>query len=243
MSRRTILATCTGWISGEDRVDLSPVQRYAVELTGVTGRRVRVAYVNTAGGDQLADEEREQAAARKAGVDAMHVRLFGRTVIDLDEALSDRDLIWVGGGSVANLLSVWRRHGLERVLTAAWERGVVLAGTSAGAICWHRGGPTSSFGELALETDALGLIPGSLGVHYDSQPGRRPLLHDAVARGILPDGFGLDEGTAVRYDGTAAVEFLTESPAGGVHRVSRAGDGVVEERMPSRLLPGIPGIR
>lgn len=238
MTGRTILATCTGWTDTGAGLGLSAVQRYALDLTGVTGRAVRVAYVNTAGGDQLADEEREQAAARKTGIDAMHVRLFGRTVVDLDEALSDRDLIWVGGGSVANLLSVWRRHGLDRVLTAAWERGVVLAGTSAGAICWHLGGPTSSFGQLAMETDALGLIPGSLGVHYDSQPGRRPLLHDAVARGILPDGFGLDEGTAVRYDGTRPVEFLSESPEGSVHRVSPTDDGVIEERMPPRLLRG-----
>lgn len=231
-----ILATCGGWADASwGDVRFGPLLRFALDLTGVEGRP-RVVFVNTAGGDQRVDEGRELAAAMAAGVDAVHLRLFGRTALDLDEVVGTADLVWAGGGSVANLLPVWRTHGLDVALRRAWERGTLLAGTSAGALCWHEGGPTSGFGEIRTVTNGLGFIPGSIGVHYDSQPERRPALHAAVASGALPGGFGLDEGTGVLYEGTRAVDVVTELPGGAVHRVDRSGDGVVEEALPTRVL-------
>ncbi|MDQ1123528.1 Type 1 glutamine amidotransferase-like domain-containing protein [Microbacterium trichothecenolyticum] len=236
MTSPRILATCGGWVEASwGDVGFGPLLRFALDLTGVEGRP-RVLFVNTAGGDQRVDEGRELAAAMAAGVDASHLRLFGRTAPDLAEVVDAADLVWVGGGSVANLLPVWRTHGLDTVLRRAWEGGTLLAGTSAGAICWHEGGPTSGFGEIRTITDGLGFIPGSLGVHYDSQAQRRPALHAAVGSGALPGGFGLDEGTGVLYEGSRAVDVVTELPGGAVYRVDRDGDGVVEEALPTRLL-------
>jgi peptidase E len=237
MIERRILATCGGWSPARwGDVEFSPLQRYALELTGVTGRRIRVAFVNTASGDQRVDEGRELAAAAQRSVDAVHVRLFGRNQPDLREAVLTSDLVWVGGGSVANLLAVWRVHGLDRVMREAWEAGVLLAGTSAGALCWHVGGPTSTFGEVSVIDDALALVPHSLGVHYDSQPERRPSLHRAVADRRLPAGFGLDEGTGILYSGTEAIEFVTELPGTAVHHVERGAAGIVEHRLETRSL-------
>ncbi len=231
-----ILATCGGWADASwGDVSFGPLLRFALDLTGVEGRP-RIVFVNTAGGDQRGDEGRELAAAMAAGVDAVHLRLFGRTALDLDEVLGAADLVWAGGGSVANLLSVWRTHGLDIALRRAWERGTLLAGTSAGALCWHEGGPTSGFGEVRTITNGLGFVPGSLGVHFDSQAPRRPALRAAVASGALPGGFGLDEGTGVLYEGSRAVDVVTERPGGVVHRIDRDGDGVVEEALPTRAL-------
>lgn len=237
MTERRILATCGGWSAARwGDVEFSPVQRHALELTGVSGRRIRVAFVNTASGDQRVDEGRELAAAARVGVDAVHVRLFGRNQPDLREAVLDSDLVWVGGGSAANLLAVWRTHGLDQVMREAWESGILLAGTSAGALCWHVGGPTSTFGPVSVIDDGLALVPYALGVHYDSQPDRRPALQRAVASGALPTGFGLEEGTAVLYAGADPVEFLTEIDGAAVHRVHREGAGVDEQRVDARLV-------
>lgn len=235
MSERRILATCGGWTPARwGDVEFSPLQRYALELTGVTGRRIRIAFVNTASGDQRVDEGRELAAATKAGVDAVHIRLFGRNQPDLHEAVLESDLIWVGGGSAANLLALWRLHQLDAALYEAWASGVLLAGTSAGALCWHVGGPTTTFGAATVVEDALAFVPYSLGVHFDSQPERRPALHRAIGAGELPTGFGLDEGTAVLYGGDQPVEFLTEVSGNAVHRIDVIDDRIDEQRLITR---------
>ena len=121
---------------------------------------------------------------------------------DVRAHLLAQDMLWVGGGSVANLLAVWRVHGLDAILREAWERGVVLAGVSAGSICWHVGGTTDSFGaELRPVTNGLGFLPYSNGVHYDSEARRRPLFQQLIADGTLPEGYATDDGTALHYIG------------------------------------------
>ena len=113
------------------------------------------------------------------GVDTSHLALFQMpNVTNIRGHLLAQDVIYVGGGSVANLLALWRLHGVDHVMREAWESGVVLTGVSAGSICWHIGGPTDSFGaQLRPVTNGLGLLPYGNGVHYDSEEQRRPLLH------------------------------------------------------------------
>jgi len=222
----TIVATCGGWRpSDRGDVECSPLQLHAIESAGVAGRSPRVLYIGTAGGDQRHVESQELDAARRAGTDARHLRLFGRTDEPLEEIVGWADVVWTGGGSVVNLLAVWRAHGLDRVLRDAWSRGTVLAGTSAGALCWHSGGTTSSFGPGTAEpADALGLLSNSLAVHYDSQPSRRPAHRAAVASGRLAPGFALDEDTGIVYRGTMPAEFLTDRDGGRIHRVEEDGE-------------------
>ena len=100
---------------------------------------------------------------------------------DPEDLLLSQDLIFVGGGSVANMMAVWRVHGIDVILRKAWQAGVVLAGSSAGGICSFEGGTTDSFGrQLRAFTDGLGLLNGSYCPHYDAEPGRRPLYHQLV---------------------------------------------------------------
>ena len=234
----TILATCGGLNPGSwtDAV-YGPLLHYAIELADVSGRRPRVAHVNTAGGDQRVVEGQELEAARIAGVDASHLRLFPhRNVSDLDAYFLSQDVIWVSGGSLINLLAVWRAHGLPEILHRAWQAGIVLAGGSAGGLVWHSGGTTSSFGpDIRSVPDGLGFLPGSLAVHYDSDPARRPSYRAAIASGAIPAGFALEEGTGIRYSATEPVEFITENPERQIFRVERDS----ETPIPPRLLPPI----
>lgn len=173
----TIVATCGG-LNGGDWTDsvYGPLLHHAIELAQVSGRAPRVTHINTAGGDQRHIEGAELEAARVAGVEASHVRFFPHpNTPDLREHLLSQDVVWVSGGSLVNLLAVWRAHGLDRLLAEAWEAGVVLAGGSAGALCWHEGGTTASYGpDISAVPDGLALLPGSLGVHWDSDPKRGP---------------------------------------------------------------------
>jgi len=242
----TILATSGGVAAnaeGRRRFDLGALVHHAIELSGVQGRAPRVLFLGTASGDprHLAAEIDE--ASRAVGVASEHLHLFPMPNHPDPEALVlDHDVVWVWGGSVANLLAVWRVHGLDDVLRRAWAAGVVLAGVSAGSICWHAGGTTDSFGpELRAVTDGLGLLPWGNGVHYDSEARRRPLVHRLVADGVLPRTYCTDDGVGLVYRGTELVEAVAERPGAGAYVVERdptTGEAV-ETRLPTRRLPAV----
>ena len=150
----------------------------------------------------------------------------------LRELALGSDVILVCGGNTANMLAVWRLHGFDRILREAWEAGIVLAGWSAGMICWFEAGVTDSFGpQLEGMRDGLGFLPGSACPHYDTEEQRRPVYTELVANGF-PPGIALDDAAAARFAGTELVEVVTSSPDARGYSV--APDG--EAPLPTRLL-------
>jgi peptidase E len=237
----TILATSGGLrSSARHYFEFAPLLSHAIELSGVTGRAPRVCHVGTAGGDQLWFNAAFSAAGQAAGVSVSHLNLFPMpSAADPAELLLANDVVWVGGGSVANLLAIWRLHGIDTVLREVWQAGVVLAGVSAGALCWHVGGTTDSFGpKLRAVTDALAFLPYSAGVHYDSEPQRRPLYQQLVGSGVLPPGYATDDGVGIVYRGTEFAEAVSEVRGKGAYLVTRDDDRAAEERIEPRVLPG-----
>ncbi|GAB2676376.1 Type 1 glutamine amidotransferase-like domain-containing protein [Thalassiella azotivora] len=240
----TVVATSGGYRRGQRvAVEFGPLVRHCVDLSGAGGRP-RVTLLGTAGGDQERWSLWGLEAGRVAGWEITPLHLFPMpNVEDVRATVLGSDVVWVGGGSVANLLAVWRVHGLDDVLREAWDAGVVLGGVSAGSICWFVGGTTDSFGpQLRPVTDALGLLPYGNGVHYDSEPGRRPLVHRLVADGTLPQTHCTDDGVGLVYRGTELVDAVTEVPGSAAYVVRREhgddGDLAVEERLEPRLLAG-----
>jgi peptidase E len=237
----TVLATSIGFDSrGRGPHDWAPgpVFDLACQLAG-SPARPRICYLGTATGDDQARVGSFYGAFADREVTASHLSLFPMpTVADLRAHLLAQDVVWVGGGSVANLLAVWRVHGLDEVFREVWQAGVVLGGVSAGSLCWHVGGTTDSFGpELRPVTDGLGLLPFSNGVHYDSEPQRRPLFHRLVAEGTLPAGHATDDGVGLVYRGTELVEAVADRAGKAAYRVQRADDGTaVETRIEPRRL-------
>lgn len=235
----TILATSGGYKpSGFQGVSFNKLVYHAIELSGVSGRRPRLGYLATATGDQRAQLAERAEAAREAGFDFNPLRLFTMpNVDDVEGYLMQQDAIWVDGGSVANLLAVWRVHGLDRIFRSVWQAGVVLSGVSAGSICWHLGGTTDSFGlNLRPVTNGLGLIPYDNGVHYDNEGQRRPLAHRLVREGILGTTYCTDDGVGLVYRGTELSEAVTEIPGKGAYVVRQVDGQAVEERIEPRVL-------
>jgi peptidase E len=242
----TILATSGGLRPGSrSQLRFNALVLHAVELSGVSGRAPRICHLGTAMGDQRWFLAELDEAARLDGFDLSHLNLFPMpSVDDIEGHLLSQDVIWVNGGSVVNLLAVWRAHGLDEIFPRVWRAGVVLAGVSAGSICWFRGGTTDSFGpDLDPVRNGLGLLPYDNGVHFDSEPRRRPLVHELVADGTLGETHCTDDGVGLHYRDTELVEALTERPEKGAYIVRRTegtqGDAgaVVEERIEPRLLP------
>jgi peptidase E len=239
----TIVATSGGMVAnaeGRRRFDLGPLIHYAVDLAGVHGRPPRVLFVSTASGDPRVLAAELDEASRAVGIRSDHLHLFPMpNHADLEVAVLAQDVVWVGGGSVANLLAVWRLHGLDDVMRKAWEAGVVLGGVSAGSICWHAGGTTDSFGpQLRPVTNGLALLPWGNGVHYDSEAQRRPLIHRLVAEGVLPRTHCTDDGVGLVYRGTELAEAVAERPGASAYVVERdvTTGQAVETVLPTRLL-------
>lgn len=214
----------------------------ALALTGVT--RPKVCLVETAIGDSHTYYALGLEAFAAAGCDVTVFKVFPQPSGDPTTIVGAADLVWVGGGSVANLLALWQLHGVDLAMREAWERGVILGGVSAGSICWHVGGTTDSFGQdLRPVTNGLALLPYGNGVHYDSEAQRRPLLHELVGNGTLPEcNYATDDRTGILYEGTDPVAVLTDRPVDpetgpAAYRVERTADGVVETRLAPGPLP------
>ena len=154
---------------------------------------------------------------------------------DLPRFVASQDVFYIGGGNTANLLALWRVHGLHELFRQAWLNGAVFAGVSAGMLCWFQGGVTDSFGGLELLSDGLGFLEGTACPHYDGEPGRRPTYQRFVAEGVTP-GYAADDGAALHFAGTKLREAVSSRPNAGVYRVERADTKVVETRLPIRFL-------
>ncbi|HEY7132767.1 MAG TPA: peptidase E [Candidatus Limnocylindrales bacterium] len=164
--------------------------------------------------------------------------LFARTDDDLVDLLFEQDAVYVTGGNTANLFALWRLHGLDRVLREAWERGVVMAGMSAGAICWFESCTTDSFGPTLRPLDGgLGILPGSLSPHYHGEALRRPLYLRLVGDGTLPAGYAVDDGAALVFRDRELLEVVTSRRDAGAWRVEPDGrGGAIETALTTRFL-------
>jgi peptidase E len=200
--------------------------------------RPRVCFLATASGDAASYIEGFHTAFDARDVEASHLDLFARTVTDIEGFLLAQDVVYVGGGNTINMLAIWRIHGVDRVLRAAYRAGTVMAGLSAGSLCWFEGGTTDSFGpDLQPIHDGLGLIAGSHCPHYDGEPGRRPLYQRLIAEGRLAPGYAADDGAALVFrDETLHTAVASRSEA-RAYRVERGPDGTaVETALETRYL-------
>jgi peptidase E len=240
-SQPTIVATSIGFETmglGEFDWSPGPVYRYAADLAGA-GPAPRVCILATALGDHPTYLAAMYAAFGRLGFRTSHLAFYPQpNTTDIRGLLLAQDIIWVGGGSVANLLSVWRTHDLGPVLRECWQSGVVLTGVSAGSLCWFAGGTTDSFGlPLRPVTNGLGFLPYSNSPHHDVEEQRRPTIIRLLAAGELPDCYATDDGAAVTFFGTEFHEAVCDRPGAGAWLLRRRDDGTVsEEALPTRLL-------
>ncbi len=240
--RRHVLAI--GGLRGADRIGAARqgiplLLAHAARLSG--SRTPRTCLLNTAMGDEPAAYLRTYQLAGALPGRITHLQLFPMpNVTDPEDLLLSQDVIFVGGGSVANMLAVWRVHGVDEIMRKAWQAGIVLSGVSAGAICWFSGGTTDSFGaELRPFTGGLGMLAPSYCPHYDSEPRRRPVFQSLVADGTLPAGIACDDGAAAHFVDDDLAGVVTDAPQARGYFVDRTADGTAVERaLETQLLGG-----
>jgi peptidase E len=164
--------------------------------------------------------------------------------VPLREHLLAQDAIYVGGGSMVNLLAIWRAQGLDAILREAWAAGVVLGGLSAGSMCWFEWGVTTSSGTPA-PAPGLGFLPGSNSVHHDSEPARRPVYFEAVRSGAIPPGWAVDDGAALLFIDTQLTDVITARKTARAYVVTADGERALDARelpAPAAAAASVPAV-
>ena len=212
-----------------------PLLQYMLDLTGQ--ERARICFLGTAGGEQASGHALFYSTFARVS-EPTHLDLFDRRIDDIEGFLLEQDVVFVAGGNTANMLAIWRVHGVDRALKAAWESGVVLAGWSAGANCWFEASLTDSFGpNLDPLKDGTRFLPGSFCPHYDSESLRRPRYEELVGTGALPDGYAADDSVGILFEGREVADVVASLPGQHAYRVERRkGNKVEDAQVRARLL-------
>jgi dipeptidase E len=183
--------------------------------------RPRVCFVPTASGDSDNYCLRFFHIYSKRNCTPSYLPLFKREIEDLRSFLLQQDVIYVGGGNTANMLAIWRVHGVDKILREAYAAGTVMCGVSAGSICWFEAGVTDSFSpNLGPLNDGLGILPGSNCPHYDGEAKRRPTYQRLVSEGF-PAGYAADDGCALHFENAKLKRIVSSRPNAKAYRVER----------------------
>jgi dipeptidase E len=159
----------------------------------------KVCFLPTASGDAEGYIERFYNAFHSLPCEPSHLSLFKLPTKDLEGFILEKDIVYVGGGNTKSMLALWREWRIDSILKKAWESGTILAGLSAGSICWFEEGITDSHGEDLETIKGLGFVKGSHSPHYDGEEKRRPLYHSFIDKGKLQAGYGVDDGAALHF--------------------------------------------
>jgi peptidase E len=229
----TILAMGGGGFTMEPANPL--LDDYLLTLSGAA--EPRILFLPTASGDTTTQINAFYDRYGGRPCAPKHVSLFRLDELDrpLEDLVLAQDVVYVGGGSMRNLLAIWRAHQLDRILVRACRRGIVMAGVSAGAMCWFEGGVTRS-GGAPEPLAGLGLLPGSLTVHADGEPERLPVWLQCVRSGELPGGWAADDGVGLLFRGTRLQRVVSSRPGAQAQRVDAVEGELVRKRIEPELL-------
>lgn len=164
----------------------------------------KICFIPTATGDDKDYIDNFYKAFDSLGCKTSHIDFFKRT-IDLRPHILDQDIIYVGGGNTKSMIAVWKEWGLDRILKEAYEKGIIMSGVSAGAICWFEKGITDSWAEYQETINCLGFVKGICCPHYDEEPERIPYVRDILTNKKID--------SCIAIEGYTALHLINDVPA------------------------------
>ena len=241
-----ILAIGGGGFQMEDGA--SPIDDYLVHLTGKMNPRICL--LSTPSGDRPDYIDKFCSAFLKRGCQPSHLAFFMRDpkpgaipLARCHEQLLVQDAIFVSGGNTRAALAVWREWGIDKLLKQALSEGIVLAGMSAGAMCWFEYALTDSYWEPGYRPlPALGLLPGACRVHYSHALDQRGRLHAALVAGAVPSTLAINDHAAVLFSGTTVERVVSWQAGSTAYHVSLRDGQVREDAYPSESIAPVAGL-
>ena len=172
------------------------IEQYILDQT--SKKNPKICFIPTATGDLDPYVVNFYSVFSKLNCETSHISFFKRT-IDLKAHIQKQDVIFVGGGNTKSMLAVWRDWGLDLILKDAYDRGVVMSGVSAGAICWFEAGLTDSWASDLQMMKCMDFIPGNCAPHYDEEPERRPATKRFLENKSIDFMYGIEGGAALHF--------------------------------------------
>jgi dipeptidase E len=197
-----------------DKPDRLAIERYILSLT--TKKKPRVCYLPTASGDAEINVQRFYVVFERLGAAASHVSLFRQErALPASTLLQNQDVIFVGGGNTRNLLVLWNEWDIVDTIRRSYVQGTILAGSSAGALCWFEEGLTDSNPGGYSALTCLGWLKGSFCPHFDAEPKRKPKFRSMVRSGELAAGYAVDDGVALHFVNGKLENVVSSRPSAG----------------------------
>ena len=207
--------------------DNPALDRYVCQVTGK--EQPRVCYLAQAGGENYQFITRFYRAFTDLDARPSDLSLFQPHTADLAGFLLGQDAIYVGGGNTKSMLALWREWGVDSILRQVWQQGIVLAGISAGAICWFSEGLTDSIPGDYIGLPCLGFLSMSCSPHFDGEAERRPTYHRLVGSGQMQAGCGVDDYAALHFVGEKLERVVAFQPQAAAQWIEPDGSGGVTE--------------
>lgn len=192
--------------------------------------RPKICFLATASGDDKEYIKKFYTFFNEEACEPTHLSLMEPVVEDFESFLLSQDIIYVGGGNTRNMLALWKEWELDKILEKAWKKDIILAGLSAGAMCWFKEGISDDTPGNTSKVRGLDFIRGSICPHYDGDPKWKEGYHTFIQQNQIEPGFALDEGAAIHFVGRDVHVAVSSRPNAGAYRIT-AGKQEVNEEM------------
>lgn len=210
------------------------LDRYLLAQT--SAKKPRVCFIPTASADSTEYSLNFYKAFSSLGAIPTVLSLYKPPSADLRSFIFEHDAIYVGGGNTKNLMALWREWELDQILRDAWRQGIVMAGISAGSLCWFEDGITDSIPGPLTPIHCLGFLEGSNCPHYDGEANRRPTFEKFISKGLIKPGFAADDGAALHFVNGKLHRVVSSRPHAFGYRVDRHGARAVEVKLKTHYL-------
>ncbi len=222
---RHIIAIGGGGFSDDSEPDLDA---YILEQSSAD--EPRIGFIGTASGDSESYLLKYYKRFSELNCVPSHLPFFRRSP-DINDWIRSQDVIFVGGGNTMSMLAVWKSRNLPELLRSASANGTVIAGISAGAICWFEFGLTDSLSGTLAPMECLGFLPGSCCPHYSREEERKPNFERYIRDGQMPDGIAIDDGAAVHFVDGKPYRVVSGRSGAVAYHVAKTADGVASTQL------------
>ncbi len=211
--------------------------KYFIGLTGK--ENPKICFVPTATGDRESSINDFYASCEDMPVRPYILKTFissYNTKRSFADTIMSMDAIIVGGGNTMNMLAIWKAQGIDVALRKAYDAGILMAGGSAGSLCWFESGTTDSRPIELSKVECLGWLKGSHCPHYDGEAGRRPLYQGLIKKGELPPGYACDNFAGIYFENEQYVKSVALNDKSHSYYVEVVGGKVNEKVLPIEIV-------